>query len=100
MKDLIVKNVDLFGDTVVAAKDEDGEIWAGVSYFCKGLGLNKSEKDRQVKNVQSDEVLKRGCLKFDAGVFDANNEAVALKLEFLPLWLANTDSRGGLRTYG
>lgn len=85
---LIVKDVDLFGDNVIVAKDNEGNIWAGVSYICKGLGLGKNEKDRQIKNIQKDETLKRGCVKFDAGVFDPNNETVALKLEFVPLWLA------------
>lgn len=33
MNDLVVKSVDLFGDSVMAARDKDGNIWAGVSYF-------------------------------------------------------------------
>lgn len=88
MNDMIVKSVDLFGDSVMAAKDKDGNIWAGVSYFCNALGMSKGQKDRQVKNVQKDRALKRGCVKFDAGVFDANNESIALKIDFVPLWLA------------
>lgn len=88
MNTLTVKNVDFLGDTLVAAQDRDGNIWAGVSYFCKALGMNKNEKDRQIKNIQADEPLKRGCVKFDAGVFDPNNEAIALQLDFVPLWLA------------
>lgn len=87
MNDLVVKNVDLFGDSVMAAKDKDGNIWAGVSYFCKALGMSKGEKDRQTANVQSDDVLKRGATKFAAGVFDDNNETVALRIDFVPIWL-------------
>lgn len=87
MNDLVVKSVDLFGDSVMAAKDKDGNIWAGVSYFCKGLGMSKGEKDRQTANVQSDDVLKRGATKFAAGVFDDNNETVALRIDFVPIWL-------------
>lgn len=79
MNNLKIKNVKFLGDTLVAAQDKDNNIWAGISYFCKALGLNKNEKDRQIKNIQTDETLKRGCVKFDAGVFDANNEAIALK---------------------
>ena len=30
----------------------------------------------------------KGCRKFPAGVFDPNNQTVALKLDFVPLWLA------------
>ena len=38
MRNLIVKNVDVFGDTIVAAQDAEGNIWAGVKWFCEGLG--------------------------------------------------------------
>lgn len=55
--------------------------------FCKGLGMSKGEKDRQTANVQSDDVLKRGATKFAAGVFDDNNETVALRIDFVPIWL-------------
>lgn len=88
MNDMIVKSVDLFGDSVMAAKDKDGNIWAGVSYFCNALGMSRGQKNRQVANVQKDKVLKRGCIKLGAGVFDANNESIALKIDFVPLWLA------------
>ena len=88
MENLIVKNVDVLGDSVMAAKGADGCVYAGVSYFCNALGMTKGQKDRQVTNVQSDEVLKRGCLKLEAGVFDPNNEVVALRIDFIPLWLA------------
>ena len=86
---LSVKAVPFMGDELMAAKDEkSGKIYAGVSYICKGIGFSKHEKDRQVANIQKDEVLKRGCLKFEAGVFDPNNEALAIDNEFVPLWLA------------
>lgn len=29
-----------------------------------------------------------GCVKFDAGVFDENNRTIAIKIDYLPLWLA------------
>lgn len=88
MQELIVKQVDLFGDTIVAAQDKEGNIWAGVSWFCKGIGLNKGQKDTQVEKIQTDRALKTGCRKFPAGVFDANNEVLALKLDYVPIWLA------------
>ena len=88
MNKLEIKRVPFLGTDLMAARDESGQIWAGVSYICNGIGLNKNEKDRQVKNVQADRVLKKGCVKFDAGVFDQNNQAVAIKLDFVPLWLA------------
>lgn len=88
MNKLTVKNVDFFGDNLVAVKSNNGKIYTGVSYICKGIGLNKDQKDRQVKNVQGDVVLTKGCVKFDAGVIDPNNEVLGIELDYLPLWLA------------
>lgn len=66
---------------------ETKKIYVGVSWVCLGVGLSKSQKDTQVQNLQSDLVLSRGCLKFQAGVFDPNNSILAIELSFLPLWL-------------
>lgn len=83
-----VEHVPFMGTDLMAAQDAEGNIWAGVAYICNGIGLNKSQKDTQIQNVQHDEVLKEGCLKFQAGVFDPNNATMALRLDFIPLWLA------------
>jgi len=85
---LIIKEVDFNGANLLAVQNEDGKIYVGVSYICNGLGLTKSQKDTQVQTIQKDFVLNRGCLKFQAGVFDSNNEALAIEIDFLPLWLA------------
>ncbi|WP_051560405.1 ORF6C domain-containing protein [Clostridium beijerinckii] len=89
MNNLLIKSVEFFGDSLVAVKDEaTGKIFTGVSYICKGIGLSKSQKDTQVQNIQNDLVLNKGCLKFQAGVIDPNNEVLGIELDFLPLWLA------------
>ncbi|WP_069680459.1 phage antirepressor N-terminal domain-containing protein [Clostridium taeniosporum] len=89
MNELIIRPVDFLGDQLIAIKNEEtGKIYTGVSYICKGIGFTKGQKDRQVKNIQEDEILNRGCLKFEAGVIDPNNEVLAIELDFLPLWLA------------
>lgn len=88
MNDMIVKSVDLMGDTVMATQDENGNIWAGVNYFCNALGMSKGQRDKQVQKVQKDEVLKQGCFRLEAGVFDPANESIALRIDFIPIWLA------------
>lgn len=89
MYNLMTKEVEFQGSMLLAGQNkENDKIYVGVSWICNGLGLNKNQKDRQVKNVQEDIVLKQGCVKFDAGVFDKYNETIALDIEFLPLWLA------------
>lgn len=94
MEGLTVKGVAMMGDTIMAAKDKEGNIWAGVSWFCNALGMTKGQKDKQVQNVQTDEVLQRGATKLEAGVFDPNNETVALRIDFVPIWLTKINVNG------
>lgn len=88
MNELEIKKVPFMGAELMAARDADGQIWAGVSYICRGIGLSEDQKRYQTKFVQSEEVLKEGCVKFDTGVFDPNNATIAIKLDYIPLWLA------------
>lgn len=88
MNNLIVKPVDVLGSSIMAAQDEKGRIFAGVNYFCNALGMTKGQRDKQVQKVQKDEVLKQGCFRLEAGVFDPSNEAITLRIDFIPLWLA------------
>lgn len=89
MTNLQIKEVDFNGAVLMAAQNPDNKkIYVGISWVCNGIGLSKSQKDTQVLNVQNDIVLNRGCLKLQAGVFDLNNETIAIELEYLPLWLA------------
>lgn len=88
MNDLIVKNVDLFGDTIIAAQDKDGSIWAGISYFCKALGMSDTQRDAQTEKARKDKTLSKATRKFPGGVFGTVNESYAMRLDFIPLWLA------------
>lgn len=87
MNGLAVKDIEFNGATLRAAQDINNVVWVGVSYICNGIGLTKNMKDRQIKNIQADKLLSKGCVKFDAGVFDDNNTTLALMLEYLPAWL-------------
>jgi len=87
--ELVTKDVEFNGDLLKVTKDlETGKMYVGVSWVCNGIGFTKGQKDRQVLNIQEDIVLRRGCLKFEAGVFDENNSTIAIELDYLPLWLA------------
>ncbi len=85
---LTVKSVDMFGDTIMAAQDREGNIWAGINFFCRGLGMSKRQRDFQVEKVKADKALSRGCTLLRAGVLDSANEVYALRLDFIPIWLA------------
>lgn len=55
--------------------------------MCQGLDFSRGQINRQISNIQADELLSKGCIKFGAGVFDDNNETLALQLDYLPAWL-------------
>ena len=59
--ELEIKRVPFMGAELMAARDTDGQIWAGVSYICNGIGLSKAQKDNQIEKMQKDEVLLKGC---------------------------------------
>lgn len=89
MSNLAIKDVSFMGSDLRACQNaEDKKVYVGVSWICNGLGMSKNLKDTQIKKIQSDLVLNRGCVKFDAGVFDENNDVLALDIEFLAIWLA------------
>lgn len=86
---LTVKEVEFLGDDLLVVKDEiENKVYTGVGYICRGIGFSKSQKDTQVQNIQNDLVLREGCLKFQAGVIDPNNDVLAIDIDYLPLWLA------------
>lgn len=83
-----VKTVNFMGDGLLAAKDSNGIVWAGVRSLCVAMGLSRGQLNGEIAKIQEDEVLNGGCMKFRAGVFDPNNETLALQLDYVPLWLA------------
>lgn len=88
MNDLIVKNVDVLGDSIMAAKDEEGNVWAGIRWFCQGLGFSKGQIDRQIKNIQKDTALSKGASNLTLPTNGGKQEVFCIKLDFIPLWLA------------
>jgi len=85
---LEVKTIEFNGDTIQTTQNIDGCIYVGASLVCDNVGLTKGQKQRQITNLQKDEVLKKGCCKFAIGVFDQNNETLGINIDYLPLWLA------------
>lgn len=83
---IVLKNVEFDGALLRVAQVEN-IVWVGVRWVCLGLGLSRGQINRQIDNIQKDEILSRGCTKFDAGSFDENNETLALQLDYLPAWL-------------
>jgi len=84
----MVKEVDLFGDNVMAAQDKDGVIWAGVRWLCEGLGLSRDQIKNERKKIKEDLVLSQGAKFSPLGTGNANKDVLCLQLDYVPLWLA------------
>lgn len=88
MNELEIKRVPFLGTELMAARDADGQIWAGVRWMCDGIGLSKGQMQRQITNIGTDKVLCKGVANLQLPTNGGNQEALCLKLDFVPLWLA------------
>lgn len=88
MNDLIVKNVDVFGDSVLAAKDENGIIWVGIRWMCEGLGMTEGQMKRQITNIKADTTLSASGSNLILNKSNGERTVFCLKLDYVPLWLA------------
>ena len=88
MNDLVVKKVDLCGDTIMAAQDKDGQVWAGVRWLCDGLGLSEGQRNRQLLNIGSDIVVSKGISNLILPTKGGKQEVLCLRHDFVPLWIA------------
>ncbi|PAV30247.1 hypothetical protein CIL05_07200 [Virgibacillus profundi] len=89
MNGLAVKEVEFNGDVLLAAQDKQSEkVYITVAGVCEGIGLNENQKDRQVKNIQSDIVLSQGVKNLSVKFDGQSRHVVGVELDFLPLWLA------------
>lgn len=89
MEDLIVKNVDVMGDSIKAAKDANGNIWVGVRWVCDALDMTEGQMKRQVKNIKKDMVFeKEGSNQIPLPTDGGIKEVFCIRHDFVPLWLA------------
>lgn len=89
MEDLIVKNVDVMGDSIKAAKDATGNIWVGVRWVCDALDMTEGQMKRQIKNIKKDMVFeKEGSNQIPLPTDGGIKEVFCVRHDFVPLWLA------------
>lgn len=88
MNELEIKRVPFMGTELIAARDNDGQIWAGVRWMCDGIGLNKTQTNNQVEKIKTETVLSKGYGNFRIPTNGGMQETTCLKLDFVPLWLA------------
>lgn len=88
MSELEIKRVPFMGTELMAARDSDGQIWAGVRWMCDGIGLSRNQRDNQIEKIKADKVLTQGAGNFPLPTNGGMQEVLCLKLDFVPLWLA------------
>ena len=86
------KMVNFNGAELMAVKCNDGKIYAGIKWICQGLLFDKSRTDAQVQKIQSDIVLSKGACKINLPTSGGHQEALCIKIDFLPLWLAKINA--------
>ena len=85
---MIVKNVNVMGDSIMAAKDGDGVVWVGIKWMCQGMGMSEGQYKRQIVNIQKDLLLKRGGSNLILPTASGKQEVFCLQNDYLPIWLA------------
>lgn len=85
---LTIKPVEFLGDTLMAAQDAGGNIWAGVRWMCSGIGLSEGQIKSERLKIQNDTVLSKGGRNLVLPTNGGNQEVLCLKLEYVPIWLA------------
>lgn len=88
MNELEIKRVPFLGAELMAARDADGQIWAGVRWMCDGIGLSDNQSRAERKKIQADKVLVKGGSNLTLPTNGGMQEVLCLKLDFVPLWLA------------
>lgn len=88
MDNLTVKTVEFMGSELLATKDNDGIIWAGVKWLCDGIGLSEGQAKSERKKIQEDLVLSKGGRNFVLNKCSGEREVLCLQLDYVPLWLA------------
>ena len=86
--ELEIKRVPFMGAELMAARDTDGQIWAGVRWMCDGIGLSKGQMQNERTRIHNDKVLSQWERNLVLPTRGGNQETLCLKLDFVPLWLA------------
>lgn len=89
MNDMIVKNVDVMGDSIMAAEDKDKIIWVGVRWICDALDMTEGQMKRQITNIKKDVLFGKGgsnLIPLPTG--QGMQEVFCIRNDFIPLWLA------------
>lgn len=87
------KEVQFYGDDVVAVRAEDGRVYVSIRHVCEALGI---DAQAQARRIDRHTILAAGVnwvailttqLR-DGGVYEQSRRARVLRVDLIPLWLA------------
>lgn len=81
----VMRRILFMGANLMAARENDGQIWAGIRRMCDGMGLSEGQRKRQIANIQTDRVLSRGGANLVLPTNGGEQSVLFLKLDFVPL---------------
>lgn len=86
---LVTKEVNFFGDTIMCVQDESAhKIYVGVKWICNGIGLSEDQMKNERKKIKKDLVLSQGGLNLTLPTNGGEQDISCIELDYLPLWLA------------
>lgn len=89
VNNIITKEVVFNGDVLVATHDLNiDKVYVAVRWVCEGIGLTLNQTKRQIKNIQEDEVIKKGVSNLTLPTNGGVQRVICIEIDFLPLWLA------------
>lgn len=86
--DIEIRKVPFMDTELMAARDNEGNIYAELRWMCEGIGLSEGQSKNERLKIQRDKVLSKGGRSLILPTAGGPQEALCLKLEYLPLWLA------------
>lgn len=87
------KEVDFYGDELIAIRAVDGHIYVGLRQMCNALGIDMQAQRRRIeRHVVLNEGLQGGVILAPPGTGGGSQVARVLRVDLVPLWLS------GIRT--
>ena len=93
IKNVNLEEIKFYEDTLLGAKDDEGNIWLAINKTCQCLGFDEADSKNQITKIKKDEVLNGLSLKFQTEVLCEDNSIRTREMLFLSekavtLWLA------------
>ncbi|CUB52071.1 hypothetical protein BN2127_JRS10_01591 [Bacillus subtilis] len=89
--------VNFNGAEIMAVKANDENIYVGVKWVCKGIGLSDNQMRNERKKIRTDVVLNRGGSNLTLPTNSGIQEVLCMELNYLPLWLAKISITPSMR---